>query len=345
MNNSSVEVIIIKYPKAATIVASICSIVFCVVGVIGNSVTIAALCRCPKLRSHATTAFVLSLCISDLLFCSVNLPLTAIRYINEEWTLGEPLCKLFPVLFYGNVAVSLLNMVEITLSRYVLISYNKYYEQMYSKKSIWIQLIAAWAIAILIMLPPLLEIWGTLGLNPSTFSCTILDKDGTSPKKVLFMIGFVLPCVVIIISYSCIYWSVRKSRMNMKMHHPTSKKDRLNQRREKDDSRLTKLMLTIFICFLLCFLPLMMMNVFDDDVTYPSLHVVASILAWASSVINPFIYAASNRQYRTAYSKLFRIIKTSVAVTDSKQISGSVRSKHLENNGQSVTYKPNVTMT
>ncbi|XP_045481360.1 protein trapped in endoderm-1-like [Harmonia axyridis] len=334
---------VIKYPKVATVAASICAILFCVVGVIGNSVTILALCRCPKLRCQATTAFVMSLCISDLLFCSVNLPLTAVRYINEEWTLGDALCKLFPVLFYGNVAVSLLNMVAITLSRYILIAYSKYYEQLYSKAGIWLQIVAAWGIALLIMLPPLLEIWGRLGLNPSTFSCTILEKDGSSPKKVLFLIGFVLPCVVIIISYSCIYWKVRRSRLNMLKHQPTNKKDRQSQKREKDDNRLTKLMLIIFVCFLCCFLPLMMMNVFDDDVAYPSLHVVASILAWASSVINPFIYAASNRQYRTAYSKLFRIFQSTVAV--SKPGSGSTDFRAIEKNGQPFTSKVNLDFT
>jgi hypothetical protein len=36
------------------------------------------------------------------------------------------------------------------------------------------------------------------------------------------------------------------------------------QRRE--DVRLTRLMLTIFCCFLLCFLPLMLVNVTDDEV-------------------------------------------------------------------------------
>lgn len=34
------------------------------------------------------------------------------------------------------------------------------------------------------------------------------------------------------------------------------------------------------------------------------IHVLASILAWASAVINPFIYAFSNRQYRSAYRQL-----------------------------------------
>lgn len=45
----------------------------------GNLVTIVALSRSVKLRVHATTAFVISLCVSDLLFCSINLPLTASR--------------------------------------------------------------------------------------------------------------------------------------------------------------------------------------------------------------------------------------------------------------------------
>jgi hypothetical protein len=34
----------------------------------------------------------------------------------------------------------------------------------------------------------------------------------------------------------------------------------------RDDVRLTRLMLTIFCCFLLCFLPLMLVNVADDEV-------------------------------------------------------------------------------
>ncbi|EFA11575.1 protein trapped in endoderm-1 [Tribolium castaneum] len=332
--------IVIKYPREATIFASVCAILFCIVGVVGNLVTVVALIRCPKLRTHATTAFVLSLCISDLLFCSVNLPLTASRYIHEAWTLGDALCKLFPVLFYGNVAVSLLNMVAITLNRYVLISYHQYYNQLYSKASIWLQLLCTWGFAFLIMLPSLLGVWGQLGLNPSTFSCTILEKDGKSPKKILFLIAFVLPCVVIISSYSCIFWRVQKSRRKLKAHQQATKKEKRSSRRERDDSRLTKLMLIIFICFVLCFLPLMLVNVFDDDVKYPVLHVLASILAWASSVINPFIYAASNRQYRSAYSKLFRIVKSSVVFSESKQFSNNSL-KSRDKNGQSVNYKPN----
>ncbi|KAL1493062.1 hypothetical protein ABEB36_011200 [Hypothenemus hampei] len=314
---------VIRYPRAATIIAAVCAIVFCVFGVIGNIVTIVALFRCPKLKTHATTAFVISLCVSDLLFCSFNLPLTASRYIYEKWVLGETLCKLFPVLFYGNVAVSLLNMVAITLNRYVLISLYDYYATLYSKFSICLQLLCTWVIAFLTMVPPLTELWGKLGLDPSTFSCTILEKDGNSPKKAIFLFGFAFPCLVIIIAYSCIYWTVRNSKIRLRSHEPLPKR---TSKKERDDNRLTSLMALIFFCFLLCFLPLMLVNVFDDKVSYPELHVFSSILAWASSVINPFIYAATNKQYRSAYKKLFRLVRSSSGGPDSFH-SNSLRSK------------------
>lgn len=97
----------IVFPHSATLFAAICACVFVVVGVLGkcfqliehmwfyielvsllcfipgNLITILALLKCPKMRGHATTAFVLSLSISDLLFCSFSLPLTAVRFFHE----------------------------------------------------------------------------------------------------------------------------------------------------------------------------------------------------------------------------------------------------------------------
>lgn len=73
-------------------------------------------------------------------------------------------------------------------------------------------MIFVWGIAFALMVLPLFEIWGKLGLDEATFSCTILKKNGTSPKKLFFLVGFVLPCFVIILSYSCIYRKVKKQR-------------------------------------------------------------------------------------------------------------------------------------
>ncbi|XP_059468527.1 protein trapped in endoderm-1-like [Neocloeon triangulifer] len=305
------EPAVLFYTEDASTVASISATILAVVGVAGNLVTMIALLRCTKLRQHATTAFVVSLCISDLLFCTINLPMTAFRFWNRAWIFGETLCSLFPFFFYGNVAVSLLSMVAITINRYILIACHGLYDRVYSRTSIILQMLFAWAFSFSIMIPPLVGAWGRLGYHEATFSCTILRKEGKSPKKFLFVFGFLLPCIVIILSYGCIFMKVRCSRKKLQAHNPIcknqrSKKEMSQQQmlQKRDDNRLTRMMLTIFLCFLLCFLPLMIVNVADEAIKKPMVHIVASILAWASSVINPFIYAVSNRQYRQAYRAL-----------------------------------------
>lgn len=157
---------------------------------------------------------------------------------------------------------------------------------------------------------PFFGLWGTLGLDETTFSCTILQKDGHSMKKFFFLIGFVIPCLIIIGCYTCIYCTVRRQRQKLLKYNVTSDGEfSAGQQRDREDNRLTIMMLTIFACFMMCFLPLMLVNVADDNIHYPWLHICGSILAWASSVINPFIYAASNRTYRVAYYKLFSTMK------------------------------------
>eukprot|EP00088_Acartia_fossae_P022620 TRINITY_DN2377_c0_g1_i2.p1 TRINITY_DN2377_c0_g1~~TRINITY_DN2377_c0_g1_i2.p1 ORF type:complete len:372 (+),score=85.47 TRINITY_DN2377_c0_g1_i2:100-1215(+) len=308
MSEVSTESWGIHYTRPGTLLAAVAACMFTVVGLTGNLLTVVALCRCVKLRTHATTAFVISLAISDLLFCSINLPLTASRYIHEEWLLGDTMCRLYPFFFYGNVGASLINMVAITINRYVLIACPGSYGRIYSRSNILLMISGVWMFSFGLMVPPLVEVWGTLGLDPATFSCTILrDEDDRSPKKFLFLFGFLLPCIAIIVCYSAIFYRVRQSRLNVQKHLAlagATRETSLQSNQRKEDLRMTKMMLLIFLSFLVCFLPLMLVNVLDDEVDYPSLHIIGSVLAWASAVINPFIYAFKNRQYKHAFKKV-----------------------------------------
>ncbi|OXA45815.1 Protein trapped in endoderm-1 [Folsomia candida] len=105
------------YPPQAAWVAATFAIVFIIVGVIGNLGTIWALLENKKLRGNATTWFVLSLCFSDFLFCTINLPLTASRYIHQAWIFDDLLCQIFPFFFYANFGASLLNITLIAINR------------------------------------------------------------------------------------------------------------------------------------------------------------------------------------------------------------------------------------
>ncbi|XP_054706453.1 LOW QUALITY PROTEIN: G-protein coupled receptor moody-like [Uloborus diversus] len=318
----------IQYPRATTLFAASACILFIVLGIAGNLLTIVALARCNKLR-NATTAFVVSLCTADLLFCALNLPPTASRYIHHSWVLGETLCKLFPFFFYGNVAASLLSMTAITINRYILINHYKHYDRIYRPRYVALMIALCWLFSFSLLAPTLAGAWGRVGYRPQSFSCTILRKGGRSPKKFLFVLGFLLPCLIIVISYSCIFYRVHKSRKNVEAHTPaTNGKPPIRQlSHRQDEIRLTRMMLIIFCSFLLCFLPLMVVNVLEDKIRSPTVHVLASVLAWMSSCINPVIYAAMNRQYRQAYVRLFCGAKRRLGTAHHSSSSGA-RSSH-----------------
>ena len=67
-----------------------------------------------------------------------------------------------------------MNMVAITVNRYVLITYHGRYNYIYSRLNILLMILGVWIFSFGMILPPLLEVWGTLGLDKATFSCTIL---------------------------------------------------------------------------------------------------------------------------------------------------------------------------
>ena len=171
-------------------------------GIFGNLVTVVSLVRDRKLRAQATSVFVISLAVSDLLFCSINLPLTAVRFFQRAWTLGPLLCRLYPFFFYGNYAVSLISMVSlkrscherfsncfqaaIAVTRYLLIAHFTLYTRCFTKPLIAVVLLAVWVFSFgwmvmwnslefltRLQVPPLLSVWGTLGEDKDTFTCTI----------------------------------------------------------------------------------------------------------------------------------------------------------------------------
>ncbi|ODN04410.1 Protein trapped in endoderm-1 [Orchesella cincta] len=299
LNHTAIAVI--KYPKGATIIAAASAVIFIFLGIFGNALTIVALSKCPKLKMQATTWFVISLSVSDMIFCSFNLPLTATRFIYEAWIFNDYLCKCFPFFFYANFGASLYHIMLIAVNRYMLISSYITYKRVYRPLYVVIMIAAVWLISFCMLLPPLLGIWGNMGLDEETFSCTILKKDGSSPKKFLFLFGILPPFLIVLFCYTRILLSVRRSKMVLRRIQESTGAPCNTSTVKKDDLKLTKTMILIFGGFVLCFVPLMVVNVIDEKISIPTIHVTASILAWASAVINPIIYSISSKTYRNAY--------------------------------------------
>lgn len=110
----------------------------------------------------------------------------------------------------------------------MLISSYIRYKKVYRPVNVILMILAVWIVSFLILLPPLLGIWGSMGLDAETYSCTILKKEDKSPKKLLFLAGILPPFVIVLYCYTRILLSVRRSKDILRLvcpyfpHHPLS---------------------------------------------------------------------------------------------------------------------------
>ena len=82
LTNNVTNVMFITGPTITTTV-QVASCFFSFIGITGNLLTILALLQSEKLRVQATTMFVTSLAVSDLLFCSIIIPLFPLMYTKD----------------------------------------------------------------------------------------------------------------------------------------------------------------------------------------------------------------------------------------------------------------------
>lgn len=161
---------------------------------------------CRRLR-NATTAFIPNLCVADLLFCCLTMPMSALTFLERDWNYGTTLCRLFPLVRYSNGAVSLFSVIAITVNRYVLIVHPKIYGAMYSARSVAVMIVLMWACSLVLLMFPLFEVWGRFGYDPKVGTCSILQLNGQSPKMSLYIIAFGLPSLVFVVCYSRLVFS------------------------------------------------------------------------------------------------------------------------------------------
>ncbi|XP_034231918.1 G-protein coupled receptor moody-like isoform X2 [Thrips palmi] len=301
-----------RFSRPMLTMAAVLTILVMILGVAGNLLTIVALLRCPRVRNVAA-AFIISLCVADLLFCVTVLPFSASRFIHGTWTHGGALCTVVPFMRYGNVGVSLLSIAMITINRYIMIAHYNIYGRVYRTGWIAAMIVFCWLFSYGFQLPTLAGVWGVFGFDKQLGTCSIRpDAAGRSSKTALFVTAFVVPCIIIIGCYARIFWVVHESEKRMRAHGarsagtgplaaPKQGREGREQRAKRNEWRITKMVLAIFLSFLCCYLPITIVKVTDHNVRYPGLHVTGYLLLYLSACINPIIYVIMNAQYRQAY--------------------------------------------
>ncbi|XP_068220543.1 protein trapped in endoderm-1-like isoform X2 [Palaemon carinicauda] len=306
-------------PGWVLVLTSVLAIIIAVLGFVGNLLTILALPYSTRLR-NAATWFVVNLAVVEGLFCVTILPMSAAHlfslYIRGEKLFSSEGCSVFVFLRYVIIQTELLSIAAIAVNRCLLIAVPRVYPKIFTTPKTIATIVMIWVVSAALMLIPLLEIYGEFTYNVKTKECDFGDSKktgGNGPRKLFLALGFLLPCGVIIASYSYIFYKARQSSAKVDQARSQSLlKGSINSSSEvrptrpadglrKRDIRIARTIGVIFLAFIICCTPVSIAHYFDSKFHNPTLLLLLHPLYWAQYCINVFIYVLMNNQYRDAY--------------------------------------------
>ncbi|KAM9364863.1 G-protein coupled receptor 39 [Pholidichthys leucotaenia] len=300
-------------------------------GIVGNSVTIRTtqvLRRNGYLQQNVTNHMV-SLACSDLLVLLIGMPVELYSAIWFPFTSasGDASCKIYNFLFEACSYATILNVATLSFERYIAICHPFRYKALGGKRTL-VLIAFAWLVSVLVALP-LLFATGMQGYIPNweeapmqnlTF-CTNLREHWVMYRSSIFVAFIVYMIVLICVAVMC-------RAMILVLRKPLWSPDggvNGTQRVPKHESTKIKTARKQTIIFLglivgsllVCWFPnqirrLMMAAVPKSDWStrffrsYVALHPVADTFFYLSSVLNPFLYNLSSRQFREVFLQVLR---------------------------------------
>ncbi|KAL7844791.1 hypothetical protein SRHO_G00233300 [Serrasalmus rhombeus] len=250
-------------------------------------------------KKHPSSILMANLALADLLFI-VWLPLKITYHFNgNDWTFGEPLCKVLVGFFYGNMYCSTIFIACISVQRYWGIVHPL--SQKLSSRVTVCVCVCVWIVVWVLTVP--------LYLYDQTVNVSNLDittcHDVTHFNQIhipvgyfltMGTVGYVVPCVVCTVSYLLTFLSLRRSVTNSS----SSKKKR----------KATVLMVTVLVMFLVCFTPSNIMLMVHYSLlgvkirnNLYGIYLVALCLGSLNSCLDPFVYYYISEEFRGVLTK------------------------------------------
>ena len=290
-----------------------CLSVSAVLGFTGNAFVVAVIFRAKKLRS-VMNRFVLHLAISDLIVCSLCIPLFMVvnfRFAADTATSGTAdmaKCKMTRFLQYLAPEASMTILITIGLNRYRAIVH-PLHGMTYGTANKLIT--AAWSYALVMVAPSLyLTEVKPVHENSTALYCATIPGNLLGRLYTVFLgaFGYLLPLAVLIILYGKICKTVWLRQKN-NLGHTMPVKAHIQSRK-----KALRMFLTVTLIFLVSWLPLLIyVGAIEFTKPAPSpfdyTRLVVYSIGLFNSVLNPFIYALFNPRFRSGCKDLCKSVK------------------------------------
>ena len=281
----------------------------CVTGVLsvtGNTLVLLAIWKTAALQT-VTNCFLGSLAVADVLVGVFIPPNVILSYRG------------LPDNFYGCIVlnsaviiltdISILNLLAVALERYLAIKDPFLYQRLLSIRKALGVVVSLWIIALLMGSIPTMG-WHESKQSFSTCAFTsVIDL-----KYMVYMSFFVvtlIPLFSMLVIYLYIFKIVHKQRRQIAVQTMVlTAEERKFEKQQHRDVRGAKKLAYVILLFVVCWLPLSILNcftVFAPDKPFPyQLLLAAIVLSHANSFMNPFLYAFSNSKFKAAMVHILR---------------------------------------
>ncbi|XP_036451514.1 opsin 4xa [Colossoma macropomum] len=280
------------------------------VGVMGNALVMYAFFCNKKLRTPPNY-FIMNLAVSDFLMATTQSPIFFVNCMYKEWVFGEIGCKMYA--FCGALfgITSMINLLAISIDRYIVITKPLQAIRWTSKRRTLLSILLVWLYSLAWSLAPLLG-WSSYIPEGLMTSCTWDYVTSTPANKsytlMLCCFVFFIPLGIISYCYFFMFLAIRSTSRDVERLGTHVRKTTLIQEQSiKTEWKLAKVAFVVIIVYVLSWSPYAFVTLIAwagySSILTPYSKAVPAVIAKASAIYNPIIYAIIHSKYRNTLAE------------------------------------------
>ncbi|XP_076587952.1 opsin 4xb isoform X1 [Chaetodon auriga] len=306
----------VDVPDHAHYIVALFVFVIGALGITGNALVMFAFYSNKKLR-NLPNYFIMNLAVSDFLMAFTQSPIFFINCLYKEWVFGEMGCKMYA--FCGALfgIASMINLLAISIDRYLVITKPLQAIHWSSKRRTALAILMVWLYSLAWSLAPLVG-WSSYIPEGLMTSCTwdyvTYTLANRSYTMMLCCFVFFIPLAIIFYCYLFMFLAIRKtSREVERLGTQVRKSTLIQQKSIRSEWKLAKIAFVVIVVYVLSWSPYACVTLISwaghANILSPYSKAVPAIIAKASTIYNPFIYAIIHNKYRMTLSEKFPCLR------------------------------------
>ncbi|XP_060131207.1 G-protein coupled receptor 54 [Zootoca vivipara] len=286
--------------------------VLMLVGVAGNSLVIYVIAKHKQMRT-VTNFYIANLAVTDIIFLVCCVPFTAVLYPLPGWIFGEFMCKFVNYIQQVSVQATCITLTAMSVDRwYVTVFPLRALRQRTPFVAATVS-VSIWAGSFAISTPVLVYNQLTEGywFGPRTYCSESFPSVIHQTAFILynFLVVYLLPLLTILLCYTAMLYQM--GRPTVEASDNQCQVRQLAERSEAMRGKISRMVGTIVVLFAICWGPMQLLILaqafgsgFRRNYYTYKLKIWAHCMSYASSSLNPIVYAFMGANFQRAFRKV-----------------------------------------